>query len=220
MYIYGCRVEVRLVFDVAVGWGEAVHDEEPHRFCTETFWPISPLMTTDRIQMRSRAADCVPQHTDEWSGTPDSWNISSGVSDYRFSAERSVWPTNKRASSLTQHLQHLTHNDADSLNILPSSRKIYCSRRGDIKSGWNHRSVIKKTPAFTSPLWHSSDQISFRFVLLWRLPWGICLALRQCWWRVGSHKRIKPIHPSQPFPHVAATVTESEVGDKTGICVL
>lgn len=31
------------------------------RFCTETFWPISPL-TTDRIQMRSRAADYVPQH--------------------------------------------------------------------------------------------------------------------------------------------------------------
>lgn len=39
-----------------------MRDEALHRFCTETFWPISPLTTTDRIQMRSRAADGVPQH--------------------------------------------------------------------------------------------------------------------------------------------------------------
>lgn len=52
-----------------------------------------------------------------------------------------------------------------------------------------------KNTAFTSHLWHSSDQISSGFGSLWQLPWGICSALQRHHWR-----RVKPIHPSHPFP--------------------
>lgn len=60
-----------------------MHDE-----AIQTFWPFSPLMTTDRIQMRHRAADGVPQHPDPRGAELLITEIYHQVSDYCFSVSK------------------------------------------------------------------------------------------------------------------------------------
>lgn len=72
-------------------------------------------MTTNTIQMRSRTVDGVPQYPEagmQRREALDNRNISPGVSDYDFGAERKV--------SDRHHLlvtpgsqQHISHTDAD-----------------------------------------------------------------------------------------------------------